>query len=87
MKPNNVCVKFAKTDARIGIRLVEEDLVFIEGNRRGLEFLGRLFLAQARNAKDCGFEIGPSGSGGALFGPDVTMALHIHRLQPGDQRR
>ena len=79
--PDRICAEYAMRNVKIAVRSLEgeEDVIVIEGAREGLEFLGRLLLAQAA-AKDCGFQLGPHGAGKALFAPEATKGIYIHRL-------
>ena len=77
--PDAVCNEY---DARatITVRVLDgdEDTILIEADRQGLEFLGKLFLAQSE-AGDCGFQIGPFGAGKRFFGEGSTKGFYIHR--------
>jgi hypothetical protein len=78
--PDAVCQDY-EGKATITIRALDDDqdTILIEADRDGLEFLGNLFLAQAR-ASDCGFQFGPASAGRALFSSHSTKGLYIHRL-------
>jgi hypothetical protein len=79
--PDAVCKEYARKKIKITIRALddEESTLLIEGEREGLEFLGKLFLAQARS-EDCGFQLGRWGAGKAFFSKMSTSGLYIHRL-------
>jgi hypothetical protein len=81
LTPDAVCRKYAKKKIKITIRPLakDDDTLLIEGEREGLEFLGRLFLAQARS-EDCGFQIGCDRAGKSFFTKISTGGLYIHRL-------
>ncbi len=66
--PDTVCKKYAWKKIKITIRPLdcEETTLLIESEREGLEFLGKLFLAQAKS-EDCGFQLGRQGAGKAFF--------------------
>jgi hypothetical protein len=64
--PDRVCVGFSRRKTG-------------EGNRSGLEFLGNLFLAQAR-FDDCGFQLGPKRPGNLFFKKKSTFGSFIHRV-------
>lgn len=68
LTPDRVCKKYAGKRIKITIRPLDtdKDFVLIESGREGLEFLGKLFLAQARS-KDCGFQLGRFGAGKSFF--------------------
>src|SRR5262245_46192349 len=88
--PDSVCKKFAKKKAKITIRPLEEDgsSILLEGDREGLEFLGRLLLAQARSRRDCGFQLNPQGAGKSFFTKGSHCGLYIHRLHsPAEKAR
>lgn len=53
--------------------------VLIEGDRRGLEFVGHLLLAQAANTRDDGFFIWPKSAGMKLFSSRADMGIYIRR--------
>jgi hypothetical protein len=81
MTPDTVCKKYARKNIKITIRPLDDEktTLLIESEREGLEFLGRLFLAQARS-EDCGFQLGRRGAGRAFFSKLSTSGLYIHRL-------
>jgi hypothetical protein len=68
LSPDKVCRKYAGKNMGLTIRSLgdEDNTILIEGGTKALRFLAELFLAQAR-ADDCGFQIGRSGAGKALF--------------------
>ena len=57
----------------------ELPLALFEGDPRALEFLGKLFLAQATFADD-GFQISPRGPGERLFKRRSQLGLYIQRV-------
>ena len=79
LSPDAVCAVFSDQQGKITLRMLEDDTVLIEGDGKALEFLGHLLLAQAQFSKDCGFQISPGGAGNALFSPQSTHGLYIHR--------
>lgn len=81
VSPDFLCSQFARRKSHIGLRIEQNEegpFVVIEGERKALEFLGKLLVAQA-HARDCGFEISPRGPGSALFTKDSNSGLYIHR--------
>ncbi len=86
MTPDNVSAKFADKGAKISLSLLPrdkeeyDDCVLIEADALGLEFLGKLLLAQAKFAADCGFQLAPHSAGSALFRRSSKFGLYIHRL-------
>ena len=89
-RPDDIC---AKSYGR-GIRLLLKQLngeappiVLIEGDRKSLEFLADLIMAQARFTKDSGFQIFPSGPGGSFFSPG-SLGIYVHRVdQQGSEEQ
>jgi hypothetical protein len=77
MTPDELCENFSKTGMKLSVKDLD-GLVLIEGEPVALEFLGQLLIAQAQFKKDCGFEIGPTGPGNALFTPDSARGFYIH---------
>jgi hypothetical protein len=79
--PDSLCAAYASKKIKITIRALgeEEDMILIEGKREGLEFLGKLLLAQA-SFEDCGFQLSPSSAGKALFSKESTKGIYIHCL-------
>jgi hypothetical protein len=80
LSPDKICAAFSDTPEKLTVRQLESDTVLIEGSAEALEFLGNLLIAQARFAKDCGFQISPTGAGSALFSSEATVGVYIHRL-------
>jgi hypothetical protein len=76
---DKVCGRFSRRKAGLVLKKLDRDTILIEGNRSGLEFLGNLFLAQAR-CDDCGFQLGPKGPGNPFFKKKSTFGLYIHRF-------
>jgi hypothetical protein len=60
------------------------EYILIEGSEEALEFLGKLFLAQAKETDNCCFWLSPFGAGCAYFTEKSNRGLYIHRL-PCDQ--
>jgi hypothetical protein len=85
--PDDICQEYRRKGA-ITIRALPEDgdTIVIEADREGLEFLGKLFLAQAQ-AADCGFQIGPFGAGKVYFSRQSTKGLYLHRLHTAAPRK
>jgi hypothetical protein len=79
ISPDEICVRFSRRKTGLIIKKLDRDTVLIEGSRSGLEFLGNLFLAQAR-FDDCGFQIGPKASGSSFFKKSSAFGLYIHRF-------
>ena len=86
--PDAICKEYARKKIKITIRPLDEEqtTLLIEGEREGLEFLGKLFLAQARS-EDCGFQLGRGGAGKAFFSKMSTNGLYIHRLHPSGKTK
>ncbi len=64
---------------------VEDDMVFVEGESEALDLIGKLFIAQSKFEKDCGYQLAPTGSGMKFFNTASTHGLYIHRLPCLDQ--
>jgi hypothetical protein len=79
MTPEEVLDEYADRGVQLNIKHLDDDTVLIEADRESLEFLSRVFQAQARSA-DCGFHVGPSGAGSALFPDGATLGLYVHRV-------
>ena len=79
--PDHVCKKYAQKKIKVTIRPLasDGDVLLIEGEREGLEFLGNLLLAQAKS-EDCGLQLGLNGAGKTFFTRASTAGLYIHRL-------
>lgn len=82
--PDIICEEYADKGAKITIRPLPSDdnVILIEADRVGLEFLGKLLLAQAHYAKDCGFQLVPGGAGKALLSKAATHGLYVHCVHP-----
>jgi hypothetical protein len=80
LSPDEVCEKFADSGTKLTIKLLGDEHILIEGSAMALEFVARLFQAQATFSKDCGFSISPTGAGNALFSKSSTFGIYIHRL-------
>jgi hypothetical protein len=65
MTPDEVCATYADRDVKITCRAMD-DLILVEGDRKALEFLGNLLLAQANDERSCKKSIQPNGAGSAL---------------------
>jgi hypothetical protein len=80
MTRDEVCASYAERNVKITCRLLDDDLILIEGDRDGLEFLGNLFLAQANDACNCHDSLQPNGAGSAFFTAASNRGIYIHRL-------
>ena len=79
MKPDKVCEEYFDKGAKLTV-IVEKDMVYLEGSRIDLEFLGKLLLAQASFAEDDSFHISPTGAGSGLFDKNSTVGICIQRI-------
>ena len=77
--PDKICEIYASENIKITCK-VRRDFVLIEGNKKTLEFLGNLILAQAKFREDCSFEISPSGAGKIFFARGSKKGFYIHCL-------
>jgi hypothetical protein len=79
---DGICAVYAKKGAKITVKPLPKysDVILFEGDELAFEFLGKLFLAQAKAINGCGFEIGPKYAGNALFAKKATLGLYLHRL-------
>lgn len=80
LSSDNVCGEAAESNVRIKITEIDGDMIVIEGTREALLFLSALFAAQAGFSDD-GFQLSPCGAGAALFAPESTKGLYIHRIE------
>lgn len=79
MTPEDLIDEYDGRRVQLDVRLLDDETILFEADRESLEFLGRLFLAQA-HSDDCGFSIGPSQAGSAWFADSATHGLYLHRL-------
>jgi hypothetical protein len=79
---DKVCAAYADKGVKITVKPLPKhpNVVLFEGDELAFEFLGRLFLAQAKAINGCGFEIGPKYAGNALFSKKAKLGLYLHRL-------
>ncbi len=81
MSPDEVCEEYAKKGASITLKLLDDEFVLLEANADGLEFFGKLLLAYAHaNGEGHSGQLGPHSAGNALFSPQSTKGIYIHRL-------
>jgi hypothetical protein len=84
--PTQVLVNYPVRRGKFTVKVLmdppnyENVYVLFEGSKAALEFVGRLFIAQARYTGDCHYHIAPIGPGGRIFSDDSTLGLYIHRL-------
>ena len=78
MQPDDICREYCERAIKLRINNLD-DVVLVEGTAEALEFLGKLFLAQAQ-AIDDGFEIAPTGPGEYFFDPMSEKGVYIHRV-------
>jgi hypothetical protein len=79
---DNICAAYAGKSVKILVKPLPKNpgVILFEGDELAFEFLGRLFLAHARAANGCGFEIGPRYAGNVFFSRNTTLGLYLHRL-------
>jgi hypothetical protein len=87
MRADDVCRAFSDTDAKVSLRLLEDDLMLIEGNSNGLKLLGNLLLSLAEAPLDDGFQIFPNGPGSIFFRKDATHGVYIHLDDDGSTNK
>jgi hypothetical protein len=78
--PDQVCAEAPNVKFSVKRVRRNEAYVLIEGNKAAFEFLSKLFAAHAEFSRDCGFEIGPDGSGNSFFKRGAKLGLYLHRL-------
>ena len=78
--PDAICREYAKKRVQIKSSKMKDGSILIEGRAQALEFVGKLFLAQAKFKKDCGFQLSPSGAGSGRFKKGSKVGFYIHRL-------
>ncbi|MDM8527342.1 hypothetical protein QUF58_03950 [Anaerolineales bacterium HSG24] len=79
-RPDDICEQHATQNSKITVRMLDDDMVLVEGTAQSLEFMGELFLAIAQ-AKDTGFQLSPTGAGKLFFTAESSHGLYIHRLE------
>jgi hypothetical protein len=79
---DSICAIYAEKGAKITVKPLPKyaNVILFEGDELAFEFLGKLFLAQAKAINGCGFEIGSKYAGSALFAKKATLGLYLHRL-------
>ena len=79
MSPDEICEQYYDKGVKVSI-IVEGDMVYLKGDQIGLEFLGKLLLAQSKFLKDDSFHISPKGAGKGLFTIESNAGLHLQRI-------
>ena len=94
MIPDAVCAAYAekKRKKKLTVQTYKEeeteaDMILIEGEADALEFLGNVFLAQAKYQEECNFYFGPRTAGSGFFTKNSTHGIYIHRLPCRDNPR
>ncbi|MFA5260385.1 MAG: hypothetical protein WC450_04080 [Candidatus Omnitrophota bacterium] len=75
--PDNVCEQHSNENINLNI-CVEDNMVFIKGDRISLCFLSKLLMAQAEFEGDDGFQISPFGAGRIFFDSKSKYGVYIH---------
>ncbi len=79
MKSDEICELYAGKNAKLTVRLLDDEDILIEGTSDALEFLGNLLLAHV-NDKEDGRHLSPHAAGSIFFSPESTKGIYIHRL-------
>ncbi|MBA3712288.1 MAG: hypothetical protein H0W76_07535 [Pyrinomonadaceae bacterium] len=79
MSPDEVCADYADRDVKLTCRMMD-GFVLPEGTEETLEFLGKLFLAQAHDESSCKKSLEPNGAGSIFFTKESNVGIYIHRL-------
>ncbi|MEO6196260.1 MAG: hypothetical protein ABIS20_24835 [Thermoanaerobaculia bacterium] len=85
MSPDEVCNSYSDRDVQLSIRVLEGDVVLLEGDKRSLEFLAELIKEQAAFEKDDGFSIEPNGAGSKFFTKSSRLGIYIHRVDEDEK--
>jgi hypothetical protein len=86
MTPDGIVAEYKAKGGKITLQMLRDrpdhynQYILFEGNASALEFLGRLFIAQAKYKTDCEFHLAPIGQGGVFFSKDSNLGIFIHRL-------
>lgn len=84
LPPDYICEEYSDSGIRISLKDLDDEVILIEGDKRSLEFLGKLILTQAAYAEDDGFEISPSGAGSSFFAAG-SKGIYIHRTEKNNR--
>ena len=76
--PDDICVKYADLGVKIQVTDLDDEYVFLEGTKAGLEFLAELFWAQARDTEHKTNNLSPFAAGNALFTSESTRGIEAH---------
>jgi hypothetical protein len=79
---DSICAAYAEKRVKITTKPLPDNpnVILFEGDEIVFEFLGKLFLAQAKGINGCGFQIGPKYAGQAFFSKRATLGFYLHRL-------
>lgn len=77
--PHGVLDEFADIGVQLNLRMLDDDTVFVEGDRESLRFLSKLIWSMTQD-EDCGFSMGPNRQGSAWFTQSSTLGFYLHRL-------
>jgi hypothetical protein len=80
--PDDICSEFAKSGEKLTIKMLDKSTVLFKGSNETLQFLAKLFQAQAQAeaSNDGGFNISPTGADSALFSDLFALGIYVHRL-------
>lgn len=77
MKTDKICEKYSKEKISINT-WIEDDIFFIQGNKKTLLFLADLIKAQALEIKDDNFCIGRTVAGNKFFSKEAKFGILVH---------
>ncbi|RZV14864.1 hypothetical protein D3M61_02575 [Aliarcobacter butzleri] len=79
MKTDKICQKYSNEKISINT-WIEEDIFFIQGDKKTLLFLSDLIKAQALEMKDDNFCIGKTVAGSKFFSKKAKFGILIHNV-------
>ena len=76
---NEAIDAFEDKGVNLKVRILEDELVLIQGNKTSLEFIGKLLLALASSSNEDSAQFSPRGAGKHFFDKNSELGFYLNK--------
>lgn len=81
MNINSIFEEYSSKGTKLEVRMLNKDMILIEGDSEALEFFGRLLISLAKSDSQNSIQIGPKVAGSNFFTPSSTKGIYFHKTK------
>jgi hypothetical protein len=76
---NDVFKEYLNKQVQLNIRVLEDEVVLVQGNKESLKLLGTLLLTLAESDEEK-IQISPRGAGSTFFDKGSKLGIYINKI-------